>query len=189
MQISEQLADLATTTAQAKGLPPEIVKALIVKESTSRVWAWRPEPPYRYLWDVKHGRPFRALSHQEMFSPTPPKDFPAPCNVSRVAEWWGQKSSWGYMQVMGAVGRECGYSGDFLGGLYEPAINIEIGCRHLKNLARRYLATAGWPGVVAAYNAGSPRVLVTGQYENQQYVDDVQGILDGSWPRAEVSHG
>ena len=83
---------------------------------------------------------------------------------------------------MGAVARECGYTGQFLVGLCEPAINIEIGSRHLLDLSRRYLATAGWPGVVAAYNAGSPRVLENGQYENQRYVDAVRAILGGNWP-------
>ena len=87
------------------------------------------------------------------------------------------------MQIMGAVARECGYVGQFLGGLYDPAINLEFGCRHLQDLSRRYLATAGWPGVVAAYNAGSPRVLDDGHFSNQQYVDDVQKILGGVWPQ------
>jgi len=183
VKLEDRVEDLIQAAAVAKGLLPILVRALVIQESGGRVWAWNPEPGYRYLWDIKQKRPFRKLTEQELLSKFPPKDFPAPAGVDRDAEWWGQQSSWGYMQVMGAVARECGYVGVFLGGLYEPAINLEFGCRHLKGLASRYLATAGWPGVVAAYNAGSPRVLENGQYENQAYVNDVLNILGGVWPK------
>ena len=183
MDLPEQLQVLTQEAARQKGLPIDIVQALVVKESTCRVLAWNPEPRYRYLWDFKRNRPFRSLTAAELASKIPPPDFPAPAGVDRDAEWWGQQSSWGYMQIMGAVARECGYTGQFLTGLCEPAINIEMGCRHLQGLAKRYLATAGWPGVVAAYNAGSPRVLGNGQYENQAYVDAVLKILGGNWPK------
>ena len=182
VELEDRMEALIHDTAAAKGLPPEVIRALVIKESSCRPWACRAEPKYRYLWDVRLRRPFRRRSDQELLSKRAPADFPAPPYVSRDTEYWCQQMSWGYMQIMGAVARECGYTGDFLGGLYEPAVNIEIGCRHLLGLSRRYLATAGWPGVVAAYNAGSPRVLESGQYANQAYVDDVAAILGGVWP-------
>lgn len=183
MQLEDRQEALIQGAAGEKQLPPPIVRALVIQESGGRVWAWNPEPRYRYLWDVNERRPFqRRLTETELLSKFPPKDFPAPAGVDADAEWWGQQASWGLMQIMGAVARECGYAGAFLGGLYEPAVNLEIGCRHLKGLARRYLATAGWPGVVAAYNAGSPRVTANGKFENQKYVDSVSSILGGVWP-------
>jgi hypothetical protein len=181
MRLDDRLESLARAVAAEKQLPQTIVRALVIKESTARMWAWNPEPRYRYFWDVKRKQPFRRVTESELLSKFPPKDFPAPPGVDPDAEWWGQQASWGYMQVMGGVARECGYSGEFLGGLYDPAVNLEISCRHLKDLSRRYLATAGWQGVVAAYNAGSPRVQKDGRFENQKYVDDVLNIL-GVWP-------
>ena len=182
IKLEDRVETLIRETAAAKGLPAFVVRALVIKESTGCVWACRAEPKYRYLWDISLRRPFRRLTDQELLSKQAPADFPAPLGVSRNTEYWGQQMSWGYMQIMGAVARECGYTGQFLVGLCEPAINIEIGSRHLLDLSRRYLATAGWPGVVAAYNAGSPRVLENGQYENQRYVDAVRAILGGNWP-------
>jgi len=180
--LEDRVETLIHDTAAAKGLPPEVVRALVIKESTGHVWACRAEPKYRYLWDVKLRRPFRRLTPQELLSKQAPADFPSLGATSRDTEFWCQQMSWGYMQIMGAVARECGYTGQFLVGLCEPAINIEIGSRHLQDLARRYQDKVGWPGVVAAYNAGSPRVLDTGAFENQAYVDAVKAILGGVWP-------
>ncbi len=174
---------LIVNKAVDRGLPAQLVAALVTKESSGNQWAWNPEPRYRYLWDVKANKPFRKLTEAELLSKFPPKDFPAPAGVDPDAEWWGQQSSWGYLQVMGAVAREHGYTGKFLGGLYDPDMNFEFGCRHLAWLAKRYLASAGWPGVVAAYNAGSPRVLWDGIFENQAYVDQVKTIMGGVWPQ------
>ncbi len=41
-------------------------------------------------------------------------------------------------------------------------------------------ATFGWPGVVSACNAGSPRRLDNGKWRNQTYVDKVLAALGGS---------
>jgi soluble lytic murein transglycosylase len=65
----------------------------------------------------------------------------------------------GLMQLMPSVGRTLarslglqGYSDD---SLYDPAINIRLGTRHLSGLFRR---TANLERVLAAYNAGESRV-------------------------------
>lgn len=151
-------------------LDAQLVASFICVESSGNPWAWKPEPPYRYLWDVAKGRPFRALTHDERMSEVAPKDFPVPAGADREAEWWGQQISWGLMQVMGGVARERGFSGVFLTQLCDPAEGVWVGCRHLAALLRRYRHL---PDTIAAYNAGSPRKLATGVYENQQYVDKV----------------
>lgn len=153
------------------GLPFWLVAAIVRVESGGNPWAWNPEPPYRYLWDVRLGRPFRALTAAEIQSERPPADFPALAG-DRDQEWWAQAASWGLMQVMGAVARERGYRGPYLTALLDPETALHYGCAHLASLRDRHHARYDWPGVIAAYNAGSPR-LAGGRYVNQGYVDKV----------------
>lgn len=162
---------LIPRVARDQHLPASLVEAIVRTESAGVATRWRVEPRYRYLWDVKHGRPFRALTHAEIASEEAPADFHAIHGSSRDTEWWGQQASWGPMQIMGAVAREHGYSGDFP-GLCDPLAGLRWGCAHLAQLRDAYLARYGWPGVVAAYNAGSPR-RAGGQWVNQSYVDAV----------------
>ena len=85
------------------------------------------------------------------------------------------------MQIMGQTAREEGFTGEFE-QLLEPRVGLHWGCRHLLILKKRYLATYGWPGVVSAYNAGSPRKK-GGVYGNQPYVDKVfRYSRDARWP-------
>ena len=171
---------LIQSAAAGAALPPLLLIAIIEQESDGNVWAWNPEPRYRYLWDVQFNRPFRTLTEAERASETPSRDFPC-LGGDRDQEWWGQCASWGLMQVMGAVAREHGFRGAYLTELCEPETNLEYGCRHLAALRDRFHAAHGWPGVVAAYNAGSPRrVGVDGPYENQSYVDEVMARLQGA---------
>lgn len=137
--------------ARKHGLDPCLVLSVVVQESSGRVWAWNPEPRYPYLWDVGHWRPFRRLTRAEVESAVPPPDFPVLAG-DRDQEWWGQRASWGLMQVMGAVGREHGFRGRFLTELLDPWVNAEFGCRHLKKLIDRWGLADG----ISAYNAGSP---------------------------------
>jgi hypothetical protein len=165
-------------TAAAHGLPVELIAAIVEVESTNNQWAWNPEPAYRYLWDVKRNAPFRSLNAAEVASKRPPADFPALAG-DRDQEWWAQQASWGLVQVMGGVARECGFRGPYLTELCEPKTCLEYGCRHLANLHRRFYTRWGWDGVIAAYNAGSPRF--NGRvFENQQYVDKVRKALRGA---------
>ena len=137
--------------ATALGLEPRIVAGLITIESGANPWAWNPEPKYRYMWDVKLNRPFRALSNVELDAKFPPHDFHSllgdPDN-----EWWGQQASWGLMQVMGAVAREMGFVGPYLTELCDPMKNLTIGCKHLKQLFDWSHGTV--EQALAAYNGG-----------------------------------
>ena len=137
--------------ARAAGISADLVEAVVRVESAGDPWAWNPEPRYRYLWDVRKKRPFRALTPAERASEVPPPDFGVLVG-DRDQEWWAQQASWGLMQIMGAVAREQGFSGPYLPAICEAAVNLAIGAKVLLGLllwANDDLAKA-----VAAYNAG-----------------------------------
>lgn len=162
---------LITSTAREHDLPDELVGAIVCTESARIATRWRVEPRYRYLWDVAAARPFRPLTHAEIATEKAPRDFSAIEGSSVDTEWWGQQASWGLMQVMGAVAREHGFGDDFP-LLCDPLTGLRWGCKHLAWVAKSYFNRYGWSGVIAAYNAGSPR-RVGGQWVNQHYVDTV----------------
>lgn len=178
-----QLDQIVGETVPAFGsVPASIVLAVIEVESGGDPWAWNPEPKWRWFWDVRRNKAFRAVTAAEVASEVPPADFKAACaGVDPDAEWWGQQASWGLMQPMGAVARENGFDGKFLNALHDPILNVCIGCRHLANYARRYLATYGWPGVLRAYNGG-PYAAV--HHTNPEYPEKVRKILGGRFPDA-----
>ena len=166
---------LIRSAAADHDLPPELVAAIVRKESDGDPWAWNPEPHYRYLVDVTTGAPFRRPTREELARHRPPDDFKSLAGDTD-AEWWGQQASWGLMQVMGAVARELGmHPREHLPALCKTAVNLDYGCKHLSNLRRRYLRRDGWRGVVAAYNAGSPQYVADEtNFVNQRYVDDIE---------------
>lgn len=138
-------------TAPVSGLPVELVLALIDVESDGNPYAYRPEPRYRYFVNCKTGKPFRALSPDEIASKIAPPDFPYLAG-SRNQEWWGQQASFGLGQIMGAVAREQGFDGPYLTALCDPVTNIEMCCRILSSALR-------WSGgdvklALGSYNAG-----------------------------------
>lgn len=85
------------------------------------------------------------------------------------------RTSWGLMQVMGAVFYEHGghrnptYAGRWATSMLVPEIGIKYGCTHLKLKQERYGDDP--ERLYAAYNAGSPRHNETGMYVNQRQVD------------------
>lgn len=127
---STTLSNLATAAADNAGLDRKLVKAVIEKESTWNPWAWNPEPKYHYFWDVKADKPWRQPTKEEMLSKYPPSDFKT-LRGDTDQEWWAQQASWGLMQVMGAVARECGFKGDYLTELNDIEVGLRFGCRHL----------------------------------------------------------
>lgn len=113
-----------------KDLHPNLVLAVIWQESSGNPWAWNPEGPWKYFWNVKTSANFRKVTDAERASENPPADFPTLIG-DPDQEWWAQQASWGLMQVMGAVARERGFRGVYLPEIYDPATNIEIGIQHL----------------------------------------------------------
>lgn len=172
MKRTSEYDGLIEDYAGAFNLPVSLVHGIVAVESNYVTHAWRAEPPYQYLWDMVRNRPFRKITPMERKSEQAPKDFPYDKTISsRDSEWWGQQSSWGLMQVMGAVSREHGFKGYFP-ALCEPEIGLKYGCLHLAHHRDRFYHRHGWEGVVAAYNAGAPRKK-NGGWVNQRYVNKV----------------
>jgi hypothetical protein len=136
-------------------LPPDLVAAIVQVESAGDRFAMRHEPAYPWLWDMRNNRPFRL--HGDAGARRPPAEFPSPHGATALTEWIGQQTSWGLMQVMGAVAREFGFKGHFP-GLCDPLEGLHYGCKLLVRLRDRYHAMHGWAGVVDAYNDGTSRI-------------------------------
>lgn len=145
------IAPHIVAVANRHALPVHLIAAICAKESSFHPGAWRPEPVYRFLWNVAKGEPFRRLTPAEIASETPPSDFPKLGGPS-AQEWWGQQASWGLMQVMGANAREHGFRGVYFTDLCDPEIGLEFGCRFMARL----LARNPVEDALSAYNAGSP---------------------------------
>lgn len=175
------------SAAEAMRLPPELVLAVCRVESSLNPWAYNPEPGYRWVVDCRTGRPFRALTPAERTSAEPPPDFPMLAG-DRDQEWWGQRASWGLMQIMGALAREIGFRGPYLPELCDPMLNLSLGCRHLSRLRDRYLPTRGWHGVCAVYNGGPGALLADGNVTNPAYPAKVLLALGGRWPDGGPAH-
>lgn len=149
--IGDAIRDTVRRFAIGHGVDPLLALAIVEVESGGNPWAFRPEPRYPYLWDVRHGHPFRSLDAVERASSTPPGDFPFLAG-DRAQEWVLQRSSFGLMQVMGALARERGFAGSYLTELFDVETNLAIGCGHLGELLR-------WCGhdeekTVGSWNAG-----------------------------------
>jgi len=69
-------------------------------------------------------------------------------------------ASRGLMQILLSTAKDLGLRGDpgddvlKIGGLYEPALNIQLGTKLLAQLRSRYTSSP-WDDIYAAYNAGS----------------------------------
>jgi len=150
-----ELTTLIKSAASRRSLPWELVYAICQAESSLNPSAIRHEPRYRWL-----------VGDNETMSPT---------------ERHEQMTSWGLMQVMGAVARELGHTGP-LSDLLDPPTGLFYGCLHLRRFRAKYDI---WPDVIAAYNAGSPRRVAgqIGPYVNQSYVDKVLA----AWNNLEVA--
>lgn len=149
--MNDELIYLVKTNAHLFGLEPALVASVVQQESNWEPLAMRYEPMYRWLWPS-------------------PEAVVAPSGVSLITERMQQKTSWGLMQVMGAVAREHGFQGRFLGALLDPDDGLHYGCRHLKGHIQR------WGSVedgVSAYNAGRPTAT-----NKEHYTDKVMGRIE-----------
>jgi len=104
------LVSLTANIAQAHGLDPALVCAVIEQESAWNTWAMRYEPAFfaKYVASLYTN------------------------NKVSATEAYARGISWGLMQVMGQVARENGFTDRFLSGLCDPAVGIEFGCRVLR---------------------------------------------------------
>jgi len=161
----------AHDAALGHGLDPRLICALCEVESSWMPWAVRHESGYEWLFGrieddfpgiikFKHSYPGSLSTEVQM-----------------------QKTSWGLMQIMGAVARERGFRG-WLTELCDPAVNLQWGCRHIRWMIDHNNAY-GLPDfrikpedLAAAWNAGKAR-FVDGKYTNQSYVDRVVKAMEG----------
>ncbi|MEW5724773.1 MAG: transglycosylase SLT domain-containing protein, partial [Thermodesulfobacteriota bacterium] len=102
--------------AERFGLDPDLVAAIILKESSADPYAIRYEPGWPYVQ-------------------TPEKFKPQSCSVE--TERRAQMMSWGLMQVMGTNIRTMGYTG-WLTEYLDPSKAIEVGCRFLAGLLKHW---------------------------------------------------
>lgn len=133
---------LITDLAAKRGLDAALVAAVVETESAFDPWAMRYEPSYKYLVGN-----VESLSQIERYT---------------------QMTSWGLMQVMGAVAREYGFTG-WLSKLCDPTVGLNYGMLHLNRFYTRY---GSWTHAIASYNAGRP-LMIEGKYVNQIYVEKV----------------
>lgn len=151
MNLPDHIHALVSRAADRYKLPAALIRAIIRVESAGNPLAVRAEPAFlnRYI------RPSVTTY-----------------GASQETERWLRACSFGLMQVMGQVARELGCTEPYLTALCDPETGIDYGCRLLAKLRDRYVATRGWDAVIAAYNAGSPRIE-DDRYVNQGYVDKV----------------
>lgn len=147
---SETLS-IIKSVASEFSLDPNLIKAIIHKESGWKTFRTRYEPHWKY--------PVSALSYSQV------------CGITLETEVIHQATSWGLMQVMGAVCRENGFDG-YLPQLCVPSVGIYYGAKKLSSLMVRY---TDLKDAVASYNAGHPDWVDPqhSRYINQTYVVDV----------------
>lgn len=141
--------DLIVLKSKVYSLDKYLIGAIILVESSAIPYMTHFEPQWRYQFGVK--------------------EFAEQLSVTVETERNGQATSWGLMQVMGTVARELGFRGLFP-ELCLPSVGIDYGCRHLKSFFEKYYEM---DSVIAAYNAGTPKLTKGGMFYNQTYVDNV----------------
>lgn len=146
--MTTNLIEKITIFARKHSLPPEIVYGVCVQESRLIPIAARFEPGYRWLYKV-----------EEVCPPL----------CSKATEKNLQMTSFGLMQVMGAVYREYGYKGWLTALFNDTESQLEYGCRHLARKVKKYGLNEG----ILAYNAGSPRKNASGRYVNEDYLKNI----------------
>ena len=172
-------ADAMSYHAKARNIPLEFLRAIAVVESNNDPFAIRFERNYRWLWQNSTNKPFRRVSSQQAATAGAPDDFSRPPHKwgwysSADTEWTGQKTSWGYFQVMGANLRSIGYTKPFTELCCDAELSVRFAATFISKLHTRFYARHGWAGIAAAYNAGRPRYLEgTKIYTNQVYVNRV----------------
>jgi soluble lytic murein transglycosylase-like protein len=133
--------DLIKETANRYDLEPSLVAAVCLIESDGNPWANRVE--FKRIdggWKSRWRYYLNPIAYARRIVASVP------------TETINQATSWGLMQVMGAVAREHGFKG-WLPELCDPATGIEYGCRHLSKFVRKYNSVALG---LQAYNAGHP---------------------------------
>ncbi|WP_367026633.1 lytic transglycosylase domain-containing protein [Methylococcus sp. ANG] len=139
--MNAEMKRVAIQAACTNDIPAAWVLAIIEVESSGRWDATRREPGYRWFWG-------KITNNQERI---------------------GQSTSYGPMQVMGAVARELGFKGQFE-TLCGP-LGVVYGCLHLAGLIRRFGLT---DGAIRAYNTGNSKPSKAGD----RYLAKVKSAME-----------
>lgn len=141
--------DLLLRSAERFRLDINLIKAIVMVESSGVTWTTRFEPGSTLLNN--------------------PSDYARKLGITQATEEMHQHTSFGLMQVMGFLARDLGFL-DHLTMLCQPEIGLFYGCKYLRKLSDKY----GYePEIVSAYNAGSPGKTPGGMFRNQVYVDKI----------------
>ena len=144
------------------GLDPKIVIAVIHVESLGNPNAVRFEAAFKWFKEPQ----FLAKK--------------IGCTLDTMV--FMQKTSWGLMQVMGAVAYEHNLADEadpnrrWASALTNPSLGLNYGCRHLKVKFEKYGPDPTL--TYAAYNAGSVRYGKDGSLVNEANVDRFCEALD-----------
>lgn len=145
--------DLIIKSSENFRIDANLIRAIILTESSNQADATR----YEAAWHLYNN----------------PSTFSRKLGIPRSQEELNQATSWGLMQVMGAVARDLGFT-DNLEMLKVPEIGVFYGCKKLRQLFNKYHYEEE---VVSSYNQGNPRMR-DGCYVNQHYVDKVYAYLN-----------
>lgn len=155
LAFTEKTYEKMSLIANTYGIEPVIIDAIITIESAWNPFAVRYEPAFKYTQECEKHAKANAIT---------------PSTEERL-----QMFSFGLMQIMGGTARAFSYTGNLL-KLTDVAINIDLGCKIIEKLMKRY---DDLNDVVAAYNGGSVRKNAAGNYYNQQYVNNFNLIYQG----------
>lgn len=147
---------LIRSLANFNGIDPDLAIAIAEVESHFDELAVRYEPNWKYAYNMQ--------------------SFAKHVGISEDTEKILQMCSWGQMQVMGTRIRELGFRKNLLEIARQPELGIRFGCLVIKGLMQKY---SKLDDIIAAYNAGSPRLLPNGKYYNQIYLNKVKETLSG----------
>lgn len=177
------LQDSAAYYGRKIGIPLSLILAIAEVESNLDQYATRFEPGYRWLWNCQLNKPFRRLASVEVInSSSAPSDFPSPNDAgynfysNADTEWTAQRTSFGPLQLMGAVARERQYKGPLVALCCDVELSAKWAITHLSWLMNRYYDKHDYGGVISAYNAGRPRLTENGLFINQSYVNKVAKV-------------
>jgi len=147
--------DLILPVAKSLDLNPHLIASFIMVESGGNPWRTRYEKGWKYFYFAE--------------------DFAKDLGISLETELNMQAMSWGYLQIMGAVARECSFD-DHLTKLVDPKINITVGCAKIADLAEIF---DNDDDIAAAYNGGNGaphNKLADGRYKNASVQNHVMKI-------------
>lgn len=138
-------------------LDRNLVAAIIFSESACNQYAIRFEPFFKQRYQPEY---FANIN-----------------GITEKTEYILQSCSFGYMQIMGCVAREIGFT-DVLTKLFEPDLAIYYGCKKLGQIMFKY---KNLQEAISVYNGGSlSYVLIGGKkiLKNMSYVNKVLTVYE-----------